>query len=74
MVQVHSLCLTCYCVRVHFCLHTCILHEGAPPPPGVPGAPPPPGGFGAPRGPMFKEKKKYKLDVQMRRMNWNQVR
>ena len=38
---------------------------------GVP--PPPPGMFKPPQGPNLKEKKKYKLDVQMRRMNWNQV-
>ena len=60
-------------VRMYSYVCVCYIHEGAPPPPGVPGAPPPPGGFGAPRGPMMKEKKKYKLDVQMRRMNWNQV-
>ena len=46
-----------------------------PPPPGGPGAPPPPppsmGGPG--RGMGVKEKKKYKVDVQMRRMNWNKV-
>ena len=53
------------------CLH--ILHKGAPPLPGVPGAPPLPGAFAMPLGPAVKEKKKYKLDVQMRRMNWNQV-
>ena len=46
---------------------------GVPPPPGVPGAPPPPG-FAMPNTiPGLKEKKKFKLDVQMRRMNWNKV-
>ena len=53
-----------------------------PPPPGIPGAPPPPGGVPAPPGafgfrqlgpPGLKDKKKYRLDVQMRRMNWNKV-
>ena len=54
-----------------------------PPPPGIPGAPPPPPGMpGVPGAPPFpgqgimstlKSKKKYKLDVQMRRMNWTKV-
>ena len=29
--------------------------------------------FAFPTGPSVKDKKKYKLDVQTRRMNWNQV-
>lgn len=29
--------------------------------------------FAFPTGPSMKDKKKYKLDVQTRRMNWNQV-
>lgn len=58
---------------LHFCLLV-LFYVGAPPVPGIPGAPPPPGGFGIPQGPVMKEKKKYKLDVQMRRMNWNQVK
>ncbi len=39
----------------------------------MPGAPAPPPFGMVNRGPTLKEKKKYKLDVQMRRMNWNQV-
>ena len=40
---------------------------------GGPGIPPPPGMPRIPTGPQLKEKKKYKVDIQMRRMNWNQV-
>jgi hypothetical protein len=38
--------------------------------------PPPPGAFGGFKQlgpPGLKDKKKYRLDVQMRRMNWNKV-
>eukprot|EP00731_Ephydatia_muelleri_P030908 Em0022g422a len=44
-----------------------------PPPPGPGGPPPPPGMGGMSRGAAVKEKKKYKVDVQMRRMNWNKI-
>ena len=58
-----------------------------PPPPGGPAAPPPPPGPGGAGGPPpppafgikqlgppgLKDKKKYKLETQMRRMNWNKV-
>jgi len=54
---------------------------GPPPPPPMMGGPPPPpmmGGF-APPPPVnqlphgMKEKKKYKVDAQLKRMNWNKV-
>ena len=50
---------------------------GAPPPPGIPGAPPPPGlgGFGfsqpKPKGP---QKKVYKPETAMKRLNWNKLK
>ena len=52
---------------------------GVPPPPPIAGGPPPPPGMPAFGGPVklpagLKPKKKYKLDVQMKRMNWVQVR
>jgi hypothetical protein len=50
-----------------------------PPPPPIGGGPPPPPGMPALGGPVklpagLKPKKKYKLDVQMKRMNWVQVK
>ena len=63
-----------YILTLHYCMSDLLINVSHVLSSGLPGAPPAPPFGMMNQGPNLKEKKKYKLDVQMRRMNWNQVR